>query len=821
MILKELHLTNFRSWKELSLTNLDDVGSVLILGDNGSGKSSIRQALEYLLLDKTSDGLPLDELPFNKGKNCFIKGVFDKEGHLVTITKYRNSTEHGNSTFLDVDGNMSLTASDRRVTQHNISDFLELNNENTLYSSTIFSLRSPSFPELKESERKPILYDILNLNKWTERQTKVKEDFALLKEQIKSLEDSLPIYETQLSAKESRLPAVELDIQKYEMNKKNTVDDLESKIKNCVFTDTTEKQILLSELKEKMKKTEDDLFKITTKEKDKIEQRVALEKSQSEHISEIKQLEEKSKYFIKLQADIEASKKQVVTVRQDADNFEKKRNKNIKELQKRINALILEDTTNIEDAIKEIKEQKKEVDDLIENHKSKYSEALRCLDKATASLEENKKQQSMLLHTLENCKNSLNAISESKCPILNQFCDRLAEESEEYQKLKIQKKELEKEKALVEKNINKFNISILADKEIISFMEVSSEKQAKLQDELNHKKAELKLLLQKNQSSEERKEEYENELLLIQEEENPYFLKEEDLVLFIKTFEGTELKKWDDLKSKIEEYSLKLEQTNADLDKIKSVLSQITTLEQQLKDLQTNLKLAKSEFKYTLANNNSVEERKKEYQLTLSKIKEEENPYFKIQKQTKEEIEDYKNKITKIQNDILELKSEIPYLEYWVKGFSKSGIPNLLCEEFLASLEFETNVILSSISDALTVEIRSQADKKNKTVKEEIAYKVFHPKKKITDYHSYSSGQQQRIKIADVFAFHKLVGFDFLILDELLELSLDEGGVESVVPLLKNYTGRSLFVISHNDKIKDSFDNVWQVKLSHNYSELL
>jgi DNA repair exonuclease SbcCD ATPase subunit len=85
--LKELHLTNFRSWKELHLTGIDNLGLVLIQGTNGSGKSSIRHAIEYLLTDDISDEIPLDELSNDGAGNCKIVGVFQKENDVITITK--------------------------------------------------------------------------------------------------------------------------------------------------------------------------------------------------------------------------------------------------------------------------------------------------------------------------------------------------------------------------------------------------------------------------------------------------------------------------------------------------------------------------------------------------------------------------------------------------------------------------------------------------------------------------------------------------------------------------------------------------------------
>ena len=80
LALKELEFTNFKSWQKLHLTDLDRKGLFLIQGKNGCGKSSIRQGFEYLILDRTSDDLSVDELPRNKTEECTLRCIIQKGG---------------------------------------------------------------------------------------------------------------------------------------------------------------------------------------------------------------------------------------------------------------------------------------------------------------------------------------------------------------------------------------------------------------------------------------------------------------------------------------------------------------------------------------------------------------------------------------------------------------------------------------------------------------------------------------------------------------------------------------------------------------------
>ena len=74
--LLSLSATNFRSYKTLELNNIDTLGLTLVHGVNGSGKSSIRLLIEYLLTDSFSERIPLDEIAFNGDKDCMMQGTF-------------------------------------------------------------------------------------------------------------------------------------------------------------------------------------------------------------------------------------------------------------------------------------------------------------------------------------------------------------------------------------------------------------------------------------------------------------------------------------------------------------------------------------------------------------------------------------------------------------------------------------------------------------------------------------------------------------------------------------------------------------------------
>lgn len=324
--LLELHLTDFRSWKELHLTDLDTKGLWLIQGINGSGKSSIRQAIEYLLIDDTAEGISADDLPRDDSKDCCIKGIFDRDGDRVEITKYRNHRKHKNKIILSINGDNSLTHTDRRVTQKEIEKLLNIDKK-TLLVSRIFSQYSSSFAEIHESDRKDILYNILGLNKYatfcdnakdkcdqidTEIENKLEQmrriilNTTELDSEFKEMEQKWETFDKEKKAKIERLK-----VEKYELMEEDTsemferINDLremligvDEKDSKSLVRDIEEYSSEISDLntnirilKSKMKDAESNTCPIFKDYCDRLQER--FEEAQKEFIPEIETLEKK------------------------------------------------------------------------------------------------------------------------------------------------------------------------------------------------------------------------------------------------------------------------------------------------------------------------------------------------------------------------------------------------------------------------------------------------------------------------------------------------------------------------------------------------
>jgi len=259
------------------------------------------------------------------------------------------------------------------------------------------------------------------------------------------------------------------------------------------------------------------------------------------------------------------------------------------------------------------------------------------------------------------------------------------------------------------------------------------------------------------------------------------------------------------------------------IDKNQKHLKRYKKIDLQNEQLRNKLIDLKNRLKSVEDYNLSIDKIKTKYDKDIEEIIKETNPYIELQKDEQKKMRVLNNSIEETKITIDEKTELLKYYKFWVKGFGKEGIPNLKVEAFLEQIEQETNSILSDISDKLFVKIESQSTVASGEIRERISYDIISIDKKITDYSSYSGGQKQRIKVADIFSFNKLLGkLNFIILDEVLELSMDDAGKGQILELLKRkyLSGeiQTIFVISHDVQIKDHFDKIINIGIKDGVS---
>jgi DNA repair exonuclease SbcCD ATPase subunit len=191
-------------------------------------------------------------------------------------------------------------------------------------------------------------------------------------------------------------------------------------------------------------------------------------------------------------------------------------------------------------------------------------------------------------------------------------------------------------------------------------------------------------------------------------------------------------------------------------------------------------------------------------------------------------IEDTRAKIKATESDIKasktlydKLNSTADVLNFLKWVFSKEGVSSYIIERAFGRLESLANRYLGAISsEGFQLEIKPQKELKSKAIKEQIDIVVTVDGKRVT-YWGLSGGQRQRLNIALLLAVYRLCrdlginNFDFLLLDEVLDLSLADKGQADTVRLLRRLLGTEvdkIFIISHRPDVVDDFDRVIEVR---------
>jgi len=244
-------------------------------------------------------------------------------------------------------------------------------------------------------------------------------------------------------------------------------------------------------------------------------------------------------------------------------------------------------------------------------------------------------------------------------------------------------------------------------------------------------------------------------------------------------------------------------------DKIIEQTKEITEMEYELFALQ-------NERRQKIDENDVIARRRKQIKTDIRELKNSENDFEVIIQDLKKEKNKLLKNIKDLQKQKKETQDQIPLYGFWVKGFGRQGIPNLEIERILGLIEEKTNYYLSFLSGKMAARITAQSATKGGDIREKIGYDIIFNGVNRVPVATLSEGEKQRVKIANLLAFSDIVRkFDFLILDEVLDLSLDESGSKDVLELLRHKASDigSIYVMSHKTKIKSAFDNVIDLEM--------
>ena len=273
------------------------------------------------------------------------------------------------------------------------------------------------------------------------------------------------------------------------------------------------------------------------------------------------------------------------------------------------------------------------------------------------------------------------------------------------------------------------------------------------------------------------------------------------------------------IKSKLESLQVSLKDNEEMLSKTLSILDELKSKLSKEQELELVIKEQIKEF-----NINDLNEKILLYKSNIRDLKSKDNDFVKtlssvssnkgsVSERLKKRIEDLEQ-LNKLSIDVVEIESKMKLWRKVVKAFSSTGIPTLIIHTILDDLQSEANSILQDLRPDISLQFYIESDDKDTL---DIIYKINGQSR---DYLQLSGGQKTFIsfalKLGLSLVIQKRLGVNLkmLQLDEV-DQPLDRSGQDAFVNVVKKYQNRfKIFVVTHNDRLKDKFSHAIMVESS-------
>lgn len=171
-------------------------------------------------------------------------------------------------------------------------------------------------------------------------------------------------------------------------------------------------------------------------------------------------------------------------------------------------------------------------------------------------------------------------------------------------------------------------------------------------------------------------------------------------------------------------------------------------------------------------------------------------------------------KLTKaiLEND----RKQLVVKKHVKKAMSKKGLRSMIIDRALPIVNKDLQQYATTLTNSALKPSLKMEDGK---------FKVVIKKTGGQTYSSCSAGEARRVDLCILLALVNLQkklnrGFNFVVLDELIDGNLDAEGVRSVITLLNSLDNSAIYVISHNKELTDYFSRVITIEKTNGVSSI-
>jgi DNA repair protein SbcC/Rad50 len=834
-----LRMKNFMCYREnVPTLDFEGIHVACLCGDNGSGKSSIFDAITWALWGEASRGKSNDDLiysgPGTNEMEVELEFLSGNDRYRVIRKHSRSTTAKSGQSMLDLQSFShgafkSLSEHTKTQTQDKIQSLLHLDYQTFINSAMILQGRANEFSNKRPGERKEILANILDLSFYDQLEQQAKasseagkfeaanlgrviEALALKLEEKTQLEQTGLAIDRELQSIESSQKTIDSDILKYREKRESLVARKEQLglLMQQINSKRNDLQVWQKRLGEAARFVERS-NEIMTKSAE-------IEAGYSEYrniVSQDEQLNEKLKKSLEL-VQRKGKLEGLIASAQNIFTNERK-----------ILATRVTELTTKFDRLPQFQQQKdrllvrqaelEQIEAGIDEKRKQFNRLTGELGTLTAlntelfpAIEETRKKIGMLSHagaTCPLCESELgpDGCSRIKNKLTLEMEQKISQSKDNTSKIAAGRTEL----ASLEKEIKQLELSFKSDRDNTKQQLALTEKEIleaeNAREELAAKKAALQKLetdiRDKNYAVDERKTLEELEREQRQLSYDPAIHKQV-------AQKKSSLQNYDGLYRELCEARLQYEsqnkaridsettmaQLNADIASLTQrhaeIAGQITELPkitEQIADLERG------------QNALIIEERNIRDRLAASKEKLKQLAQMAVEKQEKERM-------------LIQSKEDESIFAELARCFSKRGIQALIIEETLPDIEYEANLLLGKMTDnRMALRLQTQRDtKKGDTIEtldiwiaDELGSRA---------YDMYSGGEAFRIDLALRIAISRLLvrrvgaSMPILIIDEGFGTQ-DNAGLEKLIEAINAIQDdfEKVFVITHLDELKDRF----------------